>query len=168
MPYTVLALESSCDEYAGAVVEDGYTVLASVVASQAAVHARYGGVVPEVAGREHLRSVAPVVEDTLAQAHRGWADVDAVAVTQGPGLGGSLLVGINTAKAIAWARGIPCIPVHHIEGHLYANWAGTGAAPALRRAGPLPRDLLGRQRRPHGNPADAESRQLPAPGSNAG
>ncbi len=122
MGYTVLALESSCDEFAGAVVEDGRRLLASVVASQAELHARYGGVVPELAGREHLRSVAPVIEETLAQAGRGWDGIDAIAVTRGPGLGGSLLVGINAAKALAWGRGLPCIPVHHIEGHLYANW----------------------------------------------
>ncbi len=127
-PYTVLGLESSCDEYAGAVVEDGHRLLASVVASQAALHARYGGVVPELAGREHLRSVAPVLAETLAQARRDWDEIDAVAVTQGPGLGGSLLVGINAAKAVAWARGLPCIPVHHIEGHLYANWLDTALA----------------------------------------
>ena len=127
MPFTILALESSCDEYAAAVVEDGREVLSSVVASQAALHARYGGVVPEVAGREHLRSVAPVLEAALAEAGRDWNAVDAIAVTQGPGLGGSLLVGINSAKAVAWARGLPCIPVHHIAGHLYANWL----APAL-------------------------------------
>ncbi len=122
MPDTILALESSCDEYAAAVVQDGRELLASVVASQAELHARYGGVVPELAGREHLRSVAPVLEAALAEAGRDWDSIDAIAVTQGPGLGGSLLVGINAAKAAAWARGLPCIPVHHIEGHIYANW----------------------------------------------
>ncbi len=122
MPDNILALESSCDEYAAAVVQDGREVLASVVASQAELHARYGGVVPELAGREHLRSVAPVLETVLAEAGRDWDSIDGIAVTQGPGLGGSLLVGINAAKAAAWARGLPCIPVHHIEGHIYANW----------------------------------------------
>ena len=122
MSDTILALESSCDEYAAAVVQDGREVLASVVASQAELHARYGGVVPELAGREHLRSVAPVLETVLAEAGRDWDSIDGIAVTQGPGLGGSLLVGINAAKAAAWARGLPCIPVHHIEGHIYANW----------------------------------------------
>jgi len=122
MPHTILSLESSCDEFAAALVEDGRELLASVVASQAELHARYGGVVPEVAGREHLRSVAPVLDGVLAEAGRDWASVDAIAVTRGPGLGGSLLVGINAAKALAWARDLPCIPVHHIEGHLYANW----------------------------------------------
>ena len=103
-------------------MQDGREVLASVVASQAELHARYGGVVPELAGREHLRSVAPVLETVLAEAGRDWDSIDGIAVTQGPGLGGSLLVGINAAKAAAWARGLPCIPVHHIEGHIYANW----------------------------------------------
>ena len=129
MAYTVLALESSCDEYAAAIVRDGRELLASVVASQVSVHARYGGVVPELAGREHLRSVVPVLETALQEANADWRNIDAIAVTQGPGLGGSLLVGINAAKAIAWARGIPCIPVHHIEGHLYANWLAPAVAP---------------------------------------
>ena len=127
MTDTILALESSCDEFAAAVVADGRELLASVVASQAELHARYGGVVPEVAGREHLRSVAPVLEQVLAEADRDWTAITAIAVTRGPGLGGSLLVGINAAKSVAWARELPCIPVHHIEGHLYANWL----APAL-------------------------------------
>lgn len=122
MTFRVLALESSCDEFAGAVIEDGIEVLASVVASQAGIHARYGGVVPEVAGREHLRNLAPVMRATLESAGLGWDDLDAIAVTQGPGLGGSLLVGVNAAKTAAWARGLPLIPVHHIAGHLYANW----------------------------------------------
>ena len=120
--FRVLALESSCDEFAGAVIEDGVEVLASVVASQAEIHSRYGGVVPEVASREHLRNLAPVLRGTLDAAACGWSDLDAIAVTQGPGLGGSLLVGVNAAKAVAWARGLPLIPIHHIEGHLYANW----------------------------------------------
>jgi N6-L-threonylcarbamoyladenine synthase len=123
----ILALESSCDEFAAAVIADGRDVLASVVASQQEVHARYGGVVPEIAGREHLRAVVPVLEQTLAQARLRWSAIDAIAVTQGPGLGGSLLVGVNSAKALAWALQKPCLPVHHIEGHLYANWL----APAL-------------------------------------
>jgi len=118
----ILAIESSCDECAAAVVEDGRWVRSSVVASQATLHARWGGVVPEVAGREHLRHVGPVIAAALTQASTDWAGIDALAVTQGPGLGGSLLVGINAAKAIAWARELPLIPVHHIEGHLYANW----------------------------------------------
>ena len=120
--FRVLALESSCDEFAGAVIEDGVEVLASVVASQVEIHSRYGGIVPEVASREHLRNLAAVLQGTLDAAGCGWDDLDAIAVTQGPGLGGSLLVGVNAAKAAAWARGLPLIPIHHIEGHLYANW----------------------------------------------
>ncbi len=123
----ILALESSCDEFAAAVIADGRHVLSSVVASQQEVHARYGGVVPELAGREHLRAIVPVLEQTLVQSHLSWSEIDAMAVTQGPGLGGSLLIGVNTAKALAWALQKPCLPVHHIEGHLYANWL----APAL-------------------------------------
>ena len=134
MPYTVLALETSCDENAAAVVADGGQVRASVVASQETLHARFGGVVPEVAGREHLRSLVPVLEATLAEAGCGWDELDAVAVTQGPGLAGSLLVGVNAAKAIAWARGLPCRPIHHIEGHIYANWL----EPALAQYGGEP------------------------------
>ncbi len=122
MVFRVLALESSCDEFAGAVIADGIEVLSSVVASQAGIHARFGGVVPEVAGREHLRNLAPVMQATLESAGVGWEELDAIAVTQGPGLGGSLLVGVNAAKSAAWARGLPLIPVHHIAGHLYANW----------------------------------------------
>ncbi len=118
----ILAIESSCDEFACAIVRDGREILASVVASQTSLHARHGGVVPELAGREHLRSVTPVLDETFRQAALGWEAIDAIAATQGPGLGGSLLVGINAAKAAAWARQLPCIAVHHIEGHLYANW----------------------------------------------
>ena len=138
MAYTVLALETSCDENAGAVVVDGRTIRSSVVASQVAVHARYGGVVPELAGREHLRSLAAVLESTLGEAGCEWGDLDAVAVTQGPGLGGSLLVGVNAAKAIAWARELPCVPVHHIEGHIYANWLEPAVEPYGGEPPPFP------------------------------
>ena len=131
MAFVVLALETSCDENAAAIVADGRDLRASVVASQEAVHARYGGVVPEVAGREHLRTLASVLETTLEQGGCEWGDLSAVAVTQGPGLGGSLLIGVNAAKAIAWARRLPCLPIHHIEGHIYANWL----APALAEHG---------------------------------
>jgi len=134
----ILALESSCDEFAAAVIADGRDVLASVVASQQDVHARYGGVVPEIAGREHLRAVVPVLEQTLAQARLSWSAIDAIAVTQGPGLGGSLLVGVNCAKALAWALQKPCLPVHHIEGHLYANWLAPALDPHGGDAPPFP------------------------------
>jgi N6-L-threonylcarbamoyladenine synthase len=113
----ILGLESSCDETAAAVVSDGRQVLSSVVASQVETHERYGGVVPELASREHLRAIVPVVDQALAQAN---VPIDAVAVTQGPGLVGSLLVGITFAKAFAMARGIPLIPVNHLEGHIHA------------------------------------------------
>jgi N6-L-threonylcarbamoyladenine synthase len=120
----ILAIESSCDETAAAVigddVEDGMRVLSSVVASQLAVHAKYGGVVPELASREHLRAIVPVVREALALASLGWADLDAVAATSGPGLAGSLLVGLTYAKAISFASGIPLIAVNHIEGHIHA------------------------------------------------
>ena len=112
----ILGIESSCDETAAAVVENGTKILSSVVASQMETHARYGGVVPELASREHLRAIVPVVRTAL----EGTTHVDAIAVTEGPGLVGSLLVGITYAKALAMARGIPLIAVNHIEGHIYA------------------------------------------------
>jgi N6-L-threonylcarbamoyladenine synthase len=116
----ILAIESSCDESAAAVMEDGNTVLSSVVASQFSVHGKYGGVVPELASREHLRSIVPVVREALDRASVTWKDLDAVAATSGPGLAGSLLVGLTYAKAIAFAAGIPLIAVNHIEGHIHA------------------------------------------------
>jgi N6-L-threonylcarbamoyladenine synthase len=116
----ILGIESSCDETAAAMVEDGSAIRSSVVASQMATHAKYGGVVPELASREHLRAIVPVVREALAQASATLDQVDAIAVTQGPGLIGSLLVGITYAKSLAMARGIPLIAVNHIEGHIYA------------------------------------------------
>jgi N6-L-threonylcarbamoyladenine synthase len=116
----ILAIESSCDETAAAVVERGSHTLSSVVASQIAMHARYGGVVPELASREHLRAVVPVVRAALAQARVTLADLDAIAVTSGPGLAGALLVGITYAKALAFAAGLPLIGVNHLEGHIHA------------------------------------------------
>jgi N6-L-threonylcarbamoyladenine synthase len=118
----ILGIESSCDETAAAVVADGRTVLSNVVASQVHLHARYGGVVPEVASRHHLEALLPVVEAALHQARCGWSDLAAVAVTNAPGLVGSLLVGLNAAKAIAFARSLPLVAVNHLEAHLYANW----------------------------------------------
>ena len=118
----VLGVETSCDETAAAVVEDGRRVLSDKVASQVALHARYGGVVPEVASRQHLLQIAPVIESALSEAEVGMDDLDAVAVTYGPGLAGALMVGLNAAKAIAFARGLPLAGVHHLEGHIYAAW----------------------------------------------
>ncbi len=116
----ILGIESSCDETAAAVVERGARTLSSVVASQIATHARYGGVVPELASREHLRAIVPVVRGALAQAGITLADLDAIAVTAGPGLAGALLVGVTYAKALAFAQGLPLIAVNHLEGHIHA------------------------------------------------
>ncbi|MFZ0743088.1 MAG: tRNA (adenosine(37)-N6)-threonylcarbamoyltransferase complex transferase subunit TsaD [Terracidiphilus sp.] len=116
----ILGIESSCDETAAAVVERGARTLSSVVASQIATHARYGGVVPELASREHLRAIVPVVRAALAQANVTLAGLDAIAVTSGPGLAGALLVGITYAKALAFAQGLPLVAVNHLEGHIHA------------------------------------------------
>jgi N6-L-threonylcarbamoyladenine synthase len=114
----ILGIETSCDETAAAVITEAGEIRSSVVSSQADLHGRYGGVVPEVASRRHLELVAPVVREALAQGRAGLDDVQQVAVTQGPGLVGALLVGISTAKAIAWARGLPLVPVDHLHGHV--------------------------------------------------
>jgi N6-L-threonylcarbamoyladenine synthase len=116
----VLGIESSCDETAAAVLADGRRILSSVVASQDAIHAPYGGVVPELASRRHLEVVVPVVERALADAGARPADLDGIAVTQGPGLVGSLLVGLSVAKALAWVHRKPLVGVNHLEGHIYA------------------------------------------------
>lgn len=118
----VLGIETSCDESAAAVIEDGHRIISNVVASQAEVHARYGGVVPEVASRQHLRTIIPVVETALERAGATWGDLGGVAVTHGPGLAGSLLVGVNAAKGLAYAHDLPLVGVNHLEGHVYANW----------------------------------------------
>jgi N6-L-threonylcarbamoyladenine synthase len=125
----ILAIESSCDESAAAVVEDGRHIVANVVASQADLHARYGGVVPEVASRKHLESIVPVVEAALEGARCSLGDLDAVAVTYGPGLAGSLLVGLNVAKAIAFSHALALVGINHLEGHIYANWLMEGEEP---------------------------------------
>jgi N6-L-threonylcarbamoyladenine synthase len=120
MSVRILAIESSCDETAAAVVADGRHILSNVVSTQIAIHAPYGGVVPELASRHHLENICPVIAQAMAGAGLEYADLDAVAVTQGPGLVGSLLVGLEAAKAIAWMHGKPLIPVHHIAGHIEA------------------------------------------------
>lgn len=124
----ILGIESSCDETAAAVVADGTRMLSNVVASQTALHEATGGVVPEVAARAHLRALVPVVRRALADAECTWDDIGAIAVTAGPGLPGALVIGLNGARGLAYARGIPLIPVDHIEGHVCANWldAATG------------------------------------------
>src|ERR1700757_4117982 len=116
----ILGIESSCDETAAAVVGNGEHVLSNVVSSQIATHQPYGGVVPELASREHLRAIVPVVRQALAEAGKSYESIDAIAVTQGPGLAGALLVGISYAKALAFAMGKPLITVNHLEGHIHA------------------------------------------------
>ena len=118
----ILAIESSCDETGVAVVVGGRRIEASQVATQVALHAATGGIVPEIAARQQLRWIVPTLEAALGEAKVGWDELDAVAVTYGPGLIGSLLVGVNVAKALAVVHGLPLIGVNHIEGHIYANW----------------------------------------------
>jgi N6-L-threonylcarbamoyladenine synthase len=124
----VLAIESSCDETAAAVVKDGTVVLADIVFSQIADHAEYGGVVPEIASRKHLEAIVPVIEKALCRAGVSLREIEGIAVTQGPGLAGALLVGIATAKALAYVGGQPIVGVNHIEGHLLAIFLEKGVA----------------------------------------
>ena len=126
----VLGIETSCDETAAAVVEDGVNILSNQVASQVEIHARYGGIVPEVASRQHILAIIPVIEQAMTGAEVTWDNLDGIAVTNGPGLAGSLLIGVNAAKAISLAHDIPITGVNHLEGHIYANWlVENGAAP---------------------------------------
>ncbi|MFC2044619.1 tRNA (adenosine(37)-N6)-threonylcarbamoyltransferase complex transferase subunit TsaD [Chloroflexota bacterium] len=118
----ILGIETSCDETAAAVVEDGVKILSNQIASQVEIHARYGGVVPEVASRQHILTIIPTLERAMSEANVTWSDLQGIAVTVGPGLAGSLLVGVNTAKAIASAHNLPITGVNHLEGHIYANW----------------------------------------------
>ena len=121
-PERILGIETSCDETAAAVVEKGRVLLSSVIASQAELHANYGGVFPEVASRQHILTIYAVVEQVLQEAHLNLADVDGIAVTRGPGLAGSLVVGMNMAKGLALARRLPLVGVNHLEGHIYSVW----------------------------------------------
>jgi N6-L-threonylcarbamoyladenine synthase len=128
----ILAIETSCDETAAAVVEDGRRILSNVVASQAELHAQYGGIFPELASRAHIEAIVPVIEQAMREAHLGFDDLDGVAVTYGPGLAGSLLVGVNAAKGLALGRDLPLVGVNHLEAHIYAHWLeaeGEGVAP---------------------------------------
>ncbi|HXK33039.1 MAG TPA: tRNA (adenosine(37)-N6)-threonylcarbamoyltransferase complex transferase subunit TsaD, partial [Dehalococcoidia bacterium] len=118
----ILGIETSCDETAAAVVEGGRHLRSNVIASQFHLHAKYGGVVPEVASRHHLEVILQVTDAALAEAGAGWDDIGGVAVTAGPGLSGALLVGVNTAKALAWAHEKPLLGINHLEAHLYAAW----------------------------------------------
>lgn len=117
----IMGIETSCDETAVAIVKNGREILANVVASQIESHKRFGGVVPEIASRHHVEQITLVLEEALAQADVDIKDLDAIAVTEGPGLVGALLIGVNSAKALAFANGIPLVGVHHIAGHIYAN-----------------------------------------------
>jgi len=123
----VLGIETSCDETAAAVVEDGTRILTNQIASQVEIHARYGGIVPEVASRQHTLSIVPIIRQAMAGANIGWDDIDGISVTFGPGLAGSLLTGVNVAKAISLSRGLPLTGVNHLEGHIYANWLTEGS-----------------------------------------
>ena len=118
----ILGIETSCDETAAAVVEDGVRILSNQIASQVKTHARYGGIVPEVASRQHILAIIPVIQQAMTKAKVTWNDLDGLAVTIGPGLAGSLLVGVNAAKALALAHRLPLAGVNHLEGHIYANW----------------------------------------------
>lgn len=120
--FTILALESSCDETSAAVVVDGTIVKSNIISSQISTHQKFGGVVPEIASRKHLENITPVVEEALVKANITLQDLDAIAVTYGPGLVGALLVGVATAKAMAYALNIPLVGVHHLAGHIYANF----------------------------------------------
>ena len=123
----ILGIETSCDETAAAVVEDGVSILSNQIASQVEIHARYGGVVPEVASRQHILAIIPILKQAMAEAKVTWSDINGIAATFGPGLAGSLLVGVNVAKAIALAHGLPVTGVNHLEGHIYANWLTDGS-----------------------------------------
>lgn len=126
---TILAIETSCDETACAVIRNGNDILSNVVSTQIRIHEKFGGVVPEVASRKHLEYINAIVDTALEEAACTLEDLDAVAVTFGPGLVGALLVGVSTAKALAYAAGLPLIAVHHIEGHIYANFLAHQSIP---------------------------------------
>lgn len=117
----ILSIETSCDETSAAVIENGDTILSNVVASQINSHKRFGGVVPEIASRHHVEYITLIIEEAMEEAYVKFSDLDAIAVTEGPGLVGALLIGVNAAKAIAFAHNLPLIPVNHIAGHIYAN-----------------------------------------------
>ena len=136
MALTILGIETSCDETAAGVVEDGRVLRSNIISSQAELHSRYGGVVPEVASRQHVRDLTPVLGQAVESCGLGLEDVDVVAVTYGPGLAGSLITGLNAAKAIAFALGKPLIGVNHLEAHIYASWL-TPANPAEDPGFPL-------------------------------
>lgn len=128
----ILGIETSCDETAAAIVTDGREIRSNVISSQLSLHAPYGGVVPELAARGQLQAIVPVIRQSMLDAGLEWSEVDAIAVTQGPGLAGSLLVGVNVAKTLAYVYDKPLIPVNHLESHIYANWATSQGEPWKR------------------------------------
>ncbi len=134
----ILAIETSCDETGAAVVADGRHILSNVVASQVDLHAQYGGVFPEIASRAHVEAIVPVIEQAMREAHLGFDDLDAVAVTYGPGLAGSLLVGVNAAKGLALGRSLPLLGINHLEAHIYAHWLEVESAGAPPLSSPPP------------------------------
>ena len=136
MGLKILGIETSCDETAVAVVEDGQTLRSNVIASQTDMHAKYGGIVPEVASRQHLKDILPAVERSLADSGLTLDQIDLVAATYGPGLAGSLITGLNTAKAMSFSLGVPFVGVNHLEGHIYASWL-TGINPDVDPGFPL-------------------------------
>src|SRR5512136_720510 len=134
-PARILGVETSCDETAASIVENGRLILSSTVASQVELHAQFGGVFPEVASRQHIRTIYPIVETALQQAHLDLGDVDAIAVTRGPGLPGSLVVGMNMAKGLALSSGLPLVGINHLEGHIYSTWLHWPPVTEADRAG---------------------------------
>lgn len=135
---TVLGIETSCDETAAGVVEDGYRLLSNTVTSSMDIHARYGGVIPELAARSHIEAIDPVIQKALDDAHKTWDDIDAIAVTYGAGLGGSLLIGVLAARTLALTHNKPLYAVNHVEGHLYVNFLTETTLPdyAMRETAP--------------------------------
>ncbi len=133
----ILGIETSCDETAAAVIEDGRHIVSNVVATQVDMHAQYGGIVPEIASRQHMRTIIPVVDHALEDAGMELANLDGVAVTHGPGLAGALLVGVNTAKGLALSRDLPFVGINHLEGHVYAAWLEDGVDPEARPGFPI-------------------------------
>jgi N6-L-threonylcarbamoyladenine synthase len=128
----ILGIETSCDETAAAVIEDGKRILSSAVASSMDIHVQYGGVVPEIAARSHIESIIPVVKQALVDASYDWSDISAIGVTQGAGLGGSLLIGVLTARTLALAQGKPLYAINHVEAHVYANFLTESALPGYQ------------------------------------
>jgi N6-L-threonylcarbamoyladenine synthase len=142
----ILGIETSCDETSVGIVDDDGRVLANVVATQVDIHARYGGIVPEVASRQHILDIRPVCEQAIRDAGIDWGEVGAVAATHGPGLAGSLIVGLNFAKGLAASLDVPLVGVNHMDGHVYAGWAKTGTPGDARAFGPKPfQDEVGRK-----------------------